>query len=70
MATGLNLQQVVAVLDPEAPETLIHIMVTGTDTGTGDPTGFAYDYNTATADVPTLCEGALANAFTFPDGCT
>jgi len=69
MATNILLREISAILDPDAPETLVHVTASVNVASTGDPTAYTYDYNSATEDFPTLCEAANANGFEYDDGC-
>jgi len=69
MTTQMLLTTVSAFIDPDAPETLVHVGAFGVEATTLDPIGFTYDYNIATEDVPSLCEAAVAAEIGFPDDC-
>jgi len=69
MSTTLQVTQVKTEADPDAPETLLHISVTGNIVGTGTVQGFDYDYNTAIAEVPTFCEAAASADVEFETAC-
>jgi len=69
MATTLEITKVTSELEPEAPLTLIHIGVTGNYVSGTYALGFDYDYNTATADTPTLCQKSAGELFDYDPAC-